>query len=150
MTIHKQQLYDTCKESIRQRIQAVQKNIHEAQQSANEETKSSAGDKYETGRAMAQLEIEKFLSQLAELNKQNEELNRINLALNDDRIGPGSLVFTNQGTFFIAVNAGQIDYDGQKIFTVSPQAPISQKMFGLLAKDTFVLNGRSFTIFSVG
>jgi len=150
MTIHKQHLYDKCKESIRQRIQAVQKNIHEAQQSANEETKSSAGDKYETGRAMAQLEIEKFLSQLAELNKQNEELNRINLALSDDRIGPGSLVFTNQGTFFIAVNAGQIDVDGQKIFSVSPQAPISQKMFGLSAKDTFVLNGRSFTIFSVG
>jgi transcription elongation GreA/GreB family factor len=127
----------------------VERNIREAQQSANQETKSSAGDKYETGRAMAQLEIEKFLSQLAELNKQHEDLSRINLGVGDDRVGTGSLVFTNQGNFFIAVNAGQIDCEGQKIFTVSPQAPISQKMFGLSVKDTFVLNGRSFTILSV-
>ncbi|HTF20983.1 MAG TPA: hypothetical protein VK658_23070 [Chryseolinea sp.] len=149
MTILKQSLYDACKQTIRQRINLLQQSIHDAQQSANEETKSSAGDKYETGRAMAQLEIEKFASQLAELNKQDQELSRINPGLQESHIIPGSLIHTNQGSFFIAVNAGEIVVDGRKIFTISPQAPIAQKMFGLSDRDSFVLNGRSFTISSI-
>jgi len=50
---------------IDQRIDAAKKAIGEAQASANEETKSSAGDKYETGRAMMQLAIEQNSTQLA-------------------------------------------------------------------------------------
>lgn len=149
MTILKQSLFNACRESIRQRIRLVQESIREAQRSANEETKSSAGDKYETGRAMAQLEIEKLMSQSSELNKQDQELSRINPTIKEDRVCPGSLVYTDQGIFFIAVNAGQIDLEGQKIFTVSAQAPVSQKMFGLCAKDSFLLNGRSFVILSI-
>jgi transcription elongation GreA/GreB family factor len=145
----KQSLYDACRESLRERIRLVQNSIQDAQESANEETKSSAGDKYETGRAMAQLEIEKYLLQLTELRKQDQELSRISPSQKDERISPGSLVHTNHGIFFIAVNAGQIDFEGQKVFTISPQAPVSQKMFGLAPKDSFLLNGRAFTILSI-
>ena len=145
----KRSLFDACRDVIRQKIERVQRSILETQQSANEETKSSAGDKYETGRAMAQLEIEKFTVQLAELHKQDQDLSRIDPGLAEVRVALGSVVHTNQGLFFIAVNAGEIRLDGRKFFAISPQAPIAQKMFGLSVKDTFVLNGRSFSIVAV-
>ena len=145
----KQRVHDACSESIRKKVRLLQTAIHEAQESANEETKSSAGDKYETGRAMAQLEIEKFASQLAELQKQEQELGRISSGLKDTRIGVGSLVRTSQGVFYIAVNVGEITVDGIKIFSVSPQAPVAAKMMGMAAAETFQLNGRSFAISGV-
>jgi hypothetical protein len=63
-------LYQYCVEFIDKRIAGAREAIQIAQDSANEETKSSAGDKYETGRAMAQLEIEKNTTQLEEALKQ--------------------------------------------------------------------------------
>ena len=62
---------------VHERIAATQEAIYTAQLSANEETKSSAGDKYETGRAMAQLEIEKNTAQLAEALKLKQMLKQI-------------------------------------------------------------------------
>jgi len=149
MNIFKRSLYDACKKSIQEKIEGVQRSIRDAQQSANAETKSSAGDKYETGRAMAQLEIEKFTFQLTELNKQDQELSRIDPRAQEGKIGLGSLVHTSEGVFYIAVNAGGIAIDGRHVFAVSPQAPIAQKMLGLSVKDSFVLNGRSFSITAV-
>lgn len=142
-------LFDLCRESILHKIERLQMLIHEAQQSANEETKSSAGDKYETGRAMAQLEIEKYATQLAELQKQGQELQRISSATHHDRVGLGALVETTNGNFFVAVNAGEFVIDGKKIFAVSPQSPIAQKMNNLSKDDSFTVNGRAYKIVSL-
>ena len=73
----RQQLLSQCQIVVHQRIASAQDAIRMAQDSANEEGKSSAGDKYETGRAMAQLEIEKASSQLAEANKLKQALEQI-------------------------------------------------------------------------
>jgi hypothetical protein len=73
----KQQLYAKCLVFVEQRIATAQEAIASAQRSANEETKSSAGDKYETGRAMAQLEIEKSTLQLAESFKLKQFLEKM-------------------------------------------------------------------------
>ena len=58
MTI-KQELYKLCLEYVENRFQTIQNTIKEIQESLGSETKSSAGDKHETGRAMLQLEREK-------------------------------------------------------------------------------------------
>ena len=56
----KDELYKKCVQIIENQILLAQQGIENAQQAANEETKSSAGDKYETTRAMMQIEIENF------------------------------------------------------------------------------------------
>jgi len=70
----KKQLYSLCLAYIDERIQVANQAIQFAQDSANDETKSTAGDKYETGRAMAQLEIEKINAQLNESKKLSKIL----------------------------------------------------------------------------
>jgi len=149
MAALKQLVHHACLESVQQKINLIQQSMQEAQLSANEETKSSAGDKYETGRAMAQLEIEKLSSQLAILQGQLQELNRAGQTQHANHIAFGSLVHTDAGVFYIATNAGNLVVDGKKIFAISPQAPIAQKMIGLSVRETLDMNGRAFTVTAI-
>lgn len=142
----KHRVFEACRESVQKKVDAVHAAIRDAQQSANEETKSSAGDKYETGRAMAQLEIEKLSAQLSVLQKQMQEVLRSNPDLTSSTVVVGSLVHTDQGMFFIATNVGELAVEGKKVFAISPQAPLAQKMLGCCANDVIDMNGRHFRI----
>src|SRR6478736_8673810 len=92
----KAELHAQCLTIVNQRIQTVEKAIADAQATANSDTKSSAGDKYETTRSMMQLEIEQQSTQLAEAKKLKDALMKINPTLSTMVIQPGSLVITNQ------------------------------------------------------
>jgi transcription elongation GreA/GreB family factor len=127
----------------------AQEAIQVAQQSANEETKSSAGDKYETGRAMAQLEIEKSMIQLGEAKKLKQVLDQISVERESPIISMGSVVFTNQGNFFIAISAGQFVIDSKTYFAISPNSPIGQKLMGLHAHDSFLFNKKEYQISNI-
>src|SRR5690606_34304897 len=94
-------LYRLCEEYVDKRIASCRDAIIEAQAAANEETKSSSGDKYETGRAMMQLEIEKNGEQLAQSVKLKSMLTRINPDMRTASVQPGSLVLTDRGAFYI-------------------------------------------------
>lgn len=145
----KRQLYEECLTYTDKRIIALTDSIHVIQQSANQETKSTAGDKYETGRAMAQLEIDNHRSQLAEAVKMKQELLRVPVEDTVQSIKPGTLVFTPRGNFYIAINAGQQKVNDQIFYTVSAGAPIAQKLIGLKAGDVFSLNNQEFTILEI-
>lgn len=142
----KQKLYQACRSFTENRISSLESAIKDIQQAANEETKSSAGDKYETGRAMAQLEIDKHRSQLVEALKMKQELSRIPVEENSQFIKTGSLIFTSRGNFYIAINAGQQHVDAQTFFTVSSASPIARKLIGLKVDDAFILNNQEFTL----
>ncbi|GAL85482.1 hypothetical protein MYP_2711 [Sporocytophaga myxococcoides] len=139
-------LYELCVAFVEQRIASSQKAIEHAQLAANEETKSSAGDKYETGRAMMQLEIEKQSVQLGEAMKLKQVLSQINPEKTTDTIQSGSLVFTDQGNFYISISAGKLDIDGITYFAVSPVSPIGTLLIGKNSGETIILNAKTFTI----
>lgn len=139
-------LYELCVAFVEQRIASSQKAIEHAQLAANEETKSSAGDKYETGRAMMQLEIEKQSVQLAEAMKLKHVLSQINPEKTTETIQSGSLVSTDQGNFYISISAGKLDLEGMTYFAVSPVSPIGALLIGKKSGDAILLNGKTFTI----
>jgi transcription elongation GreA/GreB family factor len=138
----KQSLYAKCVAYVAARIDVAEQAIATAQQSANEETKSSVGDKYETTRAMMQLEIEKNSVQLGESIKLRQALDKINLEKRSETIQIGSLVITDQSSFFLAISAGKISIGNNAYFAVSPSSPIGSKLLGLSAGDIFEFNGR--------
>lgn len=149
MTRIKEELYQKCVEYVEQRIAACQKAIQHAQSAANEETKSSAGDKYETGRAMMQLEIEKQSVQLAEAMKLQQALTHIHPDKVHEQAELGSLVYTTQGTFYISISAGQIKVNNEVFFAVSPVSPIAARLLGNKQGYTFSFNGKEYSIQSV-
>ena len=130
---------------VNSRISELSTALKDIQEAANNDTKSSAGDKYETGREMAQLEANKISTQLAEANKQKKVLNKIDLSKNKT-IGLGSLITTNKGTFYLAVGLGKIEMEEQTIFVVSSLSPIGQLLLNKKEKDSFFFNGINYLI----
>ncbi|MBD1393930.1 3-oxoacyl-ACP synthase [Mucilaginibacter glaciei] len=145
----KEKLYNLCVAYVQSRMKASEQAIAEAQQSANDDTKSSAGDKYETGREMAQQETNRNLAQLNEANKLMVALNQIGTKSNSQKAEAGSLVITNNGNFYLSISAGVLQLDGQHYFAVSPASPIGLKMKGISAGDEFILNGKNYLIQSI-
>jgi hypothetical protein len=94
-------LLNLCQVNIDERLDSLKSIINDLQQSLQSETKSSAGDKHETGRAMVQLEREKAGQQLAEIQKTQQILAKINPEVKSDTIGLGSVVFTTGSNYFI-------------------------------------------------
>jgi len=142
----KKQLHAKCWEIAAQKINELNTIIQEAQNAANKETKSSAGDKHETGRAMAQLETEKLTKQLSEALKVEQTLTQINPTTKHKKAGLGSLVTTNNGTFYIAIGLGKIELNDEVIFAISSISPIGKLLIGLKKKESFSFNGRSYSI----
>lgn len=134
----KQQLLTLLKTQFDTRVQAAQEAMQNAQDSANEETKSSAGDKYETGRAMAQIERDRHAQLFDQLRQERAVLDRIDPDFEFQRVGLGALVMTSVGVFFVSVSAGMVVVEGQKVIAMSPQSPLGASLMGKQAGDSFL------------
>ncbi|GAA4902217.1 3-oxoacyl-ACP synthase [Mucilaginibacter defluvii] len=151
MTDLKAKLHSLCLNYVQQKIDNAGEAIAEAQQAANNETKSSAGDKYETGRAMAQQEADRNMAQLNEANKLKVVLNHIAVTPNSTGVADaGSIVTTDNGNFYIAISAGvlQVD-DGSSYIAVSAASPIGTQLKGKRESDEFILNGKKYRLTGV-
>lgn len=135
-----------CCQHVEQRIQASRQAISEARASADQETKSSAGDKYETGRTMMHLEMEKNALQLEESVKLSHVLDTIHLEGSSESAQTGSLVTTDRGIFFIAISIGEVILDDKAYFVISAASPIGQKLVGLKAGDSMTFRNQKYTI----
>ncbi len=60
----KQLVYNKILKILDDKIEILKEEIESTKESRNNDTKSSAGDKYETGRAMMQIELDKNEAQL--------------------------------------------------------------------------------------
>ena len=126
----KKVLHHQCERFVEHRLQTIEEIISSAQKALQSETKSSAGDKHETGRAMLQLEMEKAGQQLSGVLQMKETLAKINPAKTSDIVHLGSLVFTSNENYFIAISAGKIEIDNEVYFAVSTSAPIGKGFLG--------------------
>ncbi|MFT6755257.1 MAG: hypothetical protein ACJAV9_000739, partial [Urechidicola sp.] len=104
----KEALYNYCKEFVNSKLETIEKTIKSNQADLASETKSSAGDKHETGRAMLQLEMEKAGQQLKGVTEMKLVLERIKLQETSGACKMGSIVKTNTINYFLAISAGKI------------------------------------------
>lgn len=145
----KETLLDEVEGLIYQKIAVFQKMMNDAQDSANNETKSSAGDKFETGRAMMHMERDKNAQQLSEARKLELFLSQIKSDKMFDRVAFGSVVQTDFGNYFISIAAGRIVVDEKKYFAISPQAPLAKELMQKQKGDMITFNDKSIKILDV-
>jgi transcription elongation GreA/GreB family factor len=138
----KSQLLALCNDYVNQRIANSKQAMDDAQAAANEEGKSSAGDKYETGRAMAQIERDKAAQQLDEALKLKNILDGLDSSIVNDSVRLGSVVETTGSNFYIAISAGKFSIDEKEYLVVSPNSPIGKLLLSLKVGDTFRFNNR--------
>jgi len=143
---YKEEVYKECIKLIDKRFDYIKNNIGDIQNNLLSETKSSAGDKHETGRAMLQLEREKSGVQLSKINEVRKALHKINIENKPVRVSIGSLVYTSKANYFIAVSLGLIEIKEKLCYAISPQTPMGQLLMGKAIGDTIEFNNSKFSI----
>lgn len=146
---YKEKLYNYCYTLLRLRVEQAQQAMDAAQKNANAETKSSAGDKYETGRAMAHLDKEMHTKRHAIALHDLYKLEALEVLERAETVSFGSLVKTNIGTYFIAVGLGKIQLGEQEYRVVSPESPIGQILLGLEEDAQLDFRGKKLVILSI-
>lgn len=147
--IFKNRLKQLCQSIITQRIEAVKIAIHQAQEAANNEDKSSAGDKYETSRAMNHLEKDMHSRQLAEIVKELANLHAIDVNRIYTAGVPGAFIQCSGISFFIAAGLGKQIVETDTIFFLSPNAPLAKTLHNKKTGDHFLFNQIETMIFDI-
>ena len=147
MNSTKSALHALCHVFIEQRIAAARTAMQAAQESSSSETKSSAGDKYETGREMANAERDRNAAHMQQAQQLQAELARISPDASCDTVRPGALVHTSLGVFYISISAGKLE--GHDVFAVSAAAPVAVALKGLRAGQEAVFNGKAVRVLAV-
>ena len=144
--MNKTELIKLINQKLSEKIENFEKLIAETRASSND-TKSSMGDKYETGREMLQQEINNLQTQLNEVLKQQDFLktsfDKLRMTKKFDKAEKGAIVKTEKGLFFISVSLGEVTFDNQKIICISPESPLAKAMNGKQKGDVFSLNNMS-------
>ena len=131
MSTPKETIHNNCLQLIDEKIERLNSIIQSAQDASNNETKSSAGDKFETARAMMQAEKDKAGMQLQEAFKMKSVLDQIDRKNLSKEVKLGSLVQTTLGLFYLSIALGDIINSKIKCFAISPVSPVGQKMKGM-------------------
>lgn len=145
----KESIFNQLVKIIDERIEIVKRAIASAKESRDNETKSSVGDKYETGHAMMQMELEKNQVQLHKALNLKHELSQINLNKNYNKVEFGSLVITSQGSYFICIGIGKIEINNEYYFCISLASPLGKLLYGKKQGTAFTFQGKEFSILHI-
>lgn len=148
-TMLKSALVDHCLAVLMKRAAAADKQLQDLKEDLLGESKSSAGDKHETGRAMVQLEMEKLSDQRKELQLMLDQWSKIDFTVITSRVQIGSIVITNAGKFFLSVPLGTIVYDSETIIVLSSRSPLALQLFGKSVNDIVKLNNHQYKILEI-
>jgi transcription elongation GreA/GreB family factor len=138
--LFKNKLKHLCQELIEHRIEVAKKAIANAREITNQEEKSTVGDKYETARAMGQLEQDMYARQLSENLKELSTLQSVDVNNIHSEINAGSFIQCTHLSFFIAAGLGKQTVEGHKILFLSPNAPLAKILFHKKKGDFFMFN----------
>jgi len=132
-----------------QQIDTANRAATSAKESKFKETKSTAGDKFETGRAMMQKEQEMNESFLLQKKTLKAKLLQIDLFKEYEKIEFGSLVETNLGKYFLSIGLGKYKVLDHKYFVVSIDSPVAISMLGKRVGDLILRNGQEQKIIDI-
>ena len=136
-------------EILEQKIKTLQESITSIQEARNNETKSSAGDKYETGRAVMQAELDKQVLILQNLLQQKDDILKVQITKPSEKIVFGSWVETNQGNYLIALGIGRVKDKDKEAFVISLASPLGKALKGLKLGDKIIFQNKEYKIKSI-
>ncbi len=142
----KQKLHQHLMGILNEKIEAIMASILETSESMKNDTKSSAGDKFETGREMMQIEINNKQVQLNKLKHLMLDLQKVDLKTINKSIGFGSLIVSNMGNYFMAIAQGKVTLDQNEYYALSLASPIGQALKGKKSGDQIDFQGKKIDI----
>lgn len=132
----KKKVIEEVKRQLDDRLQVAWKAMEAAQESANDQSKSSMGDKYETSRSMGQLDRNMHARQYEQIRQERVIMERIGEEASE-RVAIGSLLQTTAGWFFICVSLGNIQVENESVIVVSAASPVGASLLGKKSAEPF-------------
>jgi transcription elongation GreA/GreB family factor len=146
----KKQWIAECLKRLGLRRNEIVEEIEQIVSDISGETKSSAGDKHETSRALMQNQREQIGQRLKETEAMITSLMQIDPQQTKLQVESGSLVTTNKGIFMISIGYGSLTKDGTTCFFLSMQSPLGIAMKGKKKGDVFLFNNQEYMVLEVG
>ena len=137
--------------AINEGLETARQQFEALRSSLEGESRSTAGDKHETGRAMVQLEMEQAANRLARLEGMAREWARLGPEVERSIIGPGAVVWTPRGGFVIGTAWGSFEGPGALAWrAISSDAPLAMALKGSKAGETVDFRGQAWEVQGVG
>ena len=134
---------------VSEKVNSAMSAIDSTTESKNSATKSTAGDKHETGRAMMERELALSTSQLHKAQFLKNELSKISLEIHFTSVQLGALVVTNQGNYFISIGLGKVNVLGDDCYAISGGSPLGIALMGKQKGHKINFQGRNIEIIDV-
>lgn len=135
--------------ALRERCAAAEKELAALVDAAANETKSSAGDKYETAREMFSQARDLQRRLLDEARVQLDWIARQDLSSPRTSAGTGALVRTSEGWMLLAPIAGSAKVGTETVQGLSIQSPLGQALKGARDGDVVEFRGRRLEVLGV-
>ncbi|TVZ26337.1 transcription elongation GreA/GreB family factor [Gillisia sp. Hel_I_86] len=145
----KEELYKKCESYLEEKIARISHSIQDLEAALTNESKSSAGDKYETSREMINIEIHKLSTQLQQFQQLQVTLEVAKRSATADTVKMGSLVKATNAVYFICIPIGEVEIGDKKTYVIGAGSPIAQALIGKSVGDPFSFNAVSGTIVSI-
>jgi hypothetical protein len=145
----KKTLFNHCKTHLEKKMKVLEQLKKNLQKDLTYETKSSAGDKYETARAMIQLENEKLSNQIHEIELNYQKLNTIKDFQTSKSISLGSIIFTDKANYYVAIAADFFEVNSKVFYCISSQSPIGKLLIGKKINESIMFNDVQSTILEI-
>jgi hypothetical protein len=140
--MEKSALLALIREKLAQQADTCRKEMQLAQESANSEEKSSAGDKYETGRAMSQQQRDFFAKRLDAAVQEMAVFDALSKLAATGKIQAGSLLKAGNQYFFVGSGIGLLSLpSGEKLICTSTDSPLGKSLLGKKPGDEFSFTG---------
>jgi hypothetical protein len=142
MGMEKQLVLNFLREKLLNQFDICRKEMALAQESANSEEKSSAGDKYETGRAMGQQQRDFYAKRLEEAALQIALFDVFTNLAPSGRVQAGCLIEAGDHLFFLGSGLGLVNLPtGRKVICTTVDSPLGKSLAGKKAGDEFLFAG---------
>lgn len=142
----KKKIYARYTQLVSDKIDAFRDMISALSEDAQNDAKSSAGDKHETALSMMHLEQEKLNAKLAECLEQKAILEKIDPTQTSEKVVLGSLVVANGVHLYVSLALPKITIDGTTVLALSPQSPLGSKLIGNQIGTSVEINTSRYTI----
>ena len=121
---------------LNKKLKFLNQNLESAIISRNSDTKSSAGDKFETSREMAQIEIRKL----------ETEILKVQLFIEDLQEKKADFIITETEIFLILIPFGKIAINSQTVYCISNSAPIAKLLLNTDISALFNYGGVDYKV----
>ena len=144
----KGKIIEHCIDIFQRKLLIINDELKHLSEAIAEDTKSSAGDKYETGREMANLEKEKLHAQALGFKNSLASLKALPERIST-KIDIGSLIKTKNEWIHLSISLGQLEVAGEKVLFISPLAPLAKLIMGKEIGETVTFRKNNYQIIDI-